>query len=73
MAECNHDWQRKPDAPKERCVLCGAARLFDENRCNHDYQPRDNGGKESCTKCGAARVVLQVHDMTGEQSAPEVN
>jgi ribosomal protein S14 len=73
MAECPHDWQRKPGAFKERCSLCGTARPYDENRCDHDYQPRGSGGKEGCTKCGAARATLKVHDMTGKQSAPEVN
>lgn len=73
MAECPHDWQRKPGAPKERCSLCGAARPYDENRCDHEWVRRVAGGKEACAKCGAARVALDVHDAVGDQQSPEVN
>lgn len=72
MAECPHDWQRKPDALKERCSLCGAARPYDENRCNHEWKLRADGEKEGCAKCGAARVVLMVDNMTQKHDAPEV-
>lgn len=72
MADCTHNWQRKEGALKERCTLCGAARVFDENRCNHEWKLRDRGNKESCLKCGAARVALEVDHIKQTQNAPEV-
>lgn len=69
MAECNHQWQLRPNGKKEGCLLCGAARTYDPNRCDHEWVLRPSGNKEGCIKCGAARVALDVQDIKKSQAA----
>lgn len=69
---CNHNWKLKEGATKERCIKCGAARVYDPSACRHDYVWEEGKLKERCSKCGAARVHLAVKNIENKQSASEV-